>query len=425
MVTVSRRPLLLGLLAAGLASALPAAARSPEASAAKLDAVLRQLVDGRTTPGVAVLVLRDGKPDYERAVGVRDPRGGPPLRADDLFRLASMTKPVTSVAAMILVEEGRISLDDPLSEHLPAFAGLRVRRADGTLEPARRPPTIRDLLTHTAGFSYNFMNRPGVVDAYREAGVVDGIANPEVTVGEAMWRLANAPLAFQPGTEWHYSLATDVLGAVIEKVSGQPLDAFIRERIARPLGLESWTFRVPPMLRERVVTVTAPAGQGGGFRLVGSPDPVPYPATQGVALLDPERAFSATAYPSGGAGMVGTVGDYARFLQMLLNGGELDGVRILRPETVRQMTTNQTGELPIALRGPGWGFGLGFAVVLDPVAGKTAMPAGSYNWGGIYGTGFWVDPQSRVVGVVASQTSIIGSGPAITGAVREAYYAAE
>jgi CubicO group peptidase (beta-lactamase class C family) len=123
--------------------------------------------------------------------------------------------------------------------------------------------------------------------------------------------------------------------------------------------------------------------------------------------------------------MVGTVGDYARFLQMLLNGGELDGVRILRPETVRQMTTNQTGELPIALRGPGWGFGLGFAVVLDPVAGKTAMPAGSYNWGGIYGTGFWVDPQSRVVGVVASQTSIIGSGPAITGAVREAYYAAE
>jgi CubicO group peptidase (beta-lactamase class C family) len=288
MVTVSRRPLLLGLLAAGLASALPAAARSPEASAAKLDAVLRQLVDGRTTPGVAVLVLRDGKPDYERAVGVRDPRGGPPLRADDLFRLASMTKPVTSVAAMILVEEGRISLDDPLSEHLPAFAGLRVRRADGTLEPARRPPTIRDLLTHTAGFSYNFMNRPGVVDAYREAGVVDGIANPEVTVGEAMWRLANAPLAFQPGTEWHYSLATDVLGAVIEKVSGQPLDAFIRERIARPLGLESLTFRAPPMLRERLVTVTEPAEQGGGgYQLVGSPDPVPFPATKGWRCSTP------------------------------------------------------------------------------------------------------------------------------------------
>ncbi len=137
---VSRRPFLAGLLAAGLASALPAAARTPEARAAKLDAVLRQLVDGRTTPGVAVLILQDGRPVYERAVGVRDPRGGEPLRADHLFRLASMTKPVTSVAAMMLVEEGRVRLDDPVSEHLPAFAGLQVRSADGALEPARRPP---------------------------------------------------------------------------------------------------------------------------------------------------------------------------------------------------------------------------------------------------------------------------------------------
>jgi CubicO group peptidase (beta-lactamase class C family) len=422
---VSRRLLLLGLLAAGLVPALPAAARTPEAGAAKLDAVLRQLVDGRTTPGVAVVILRDGQPVYRRAVGVRDPGGGAPLAMGDLFRLASMTKPVTSVAAMMLVEEGRIGLDDPLTAHLPAFAGLRVRRPDGTLEPARRPPTIRELLTHTAGFSYNFMNRLGVADAYREARVVDGIADPEVTLGEAMWRLANAPLAFQPGTEWHYGLATDVLGAVIEKVSGRPLDAFVLERIAGPLGLRSWAFRVPAEARERMVAVTAPAEQGGGFRPVASPDPVPYPATKGTALLDPERAFSATAYPSGGAGMVGTIGDYASFLQMLLNGGELDGVRLLRPETVREMTSNQTGDKAIPLRGLGWGFGLGFAVLLDPAVAKTALPAGSYNWGGIYGTGFWVDPESRVVGVVGSQTAVIGSGPAVTGAVREAYYAAE
>jgi CubicO group peptidase (beta-lactamase class C family) len=424
---VSRRTLLLGLLAAGLASALPAAARTPEVRAAKLNAVLQQLVEGRTTPGAAVLILQDGKPIYDRAVGVRDLRGGEPLRADHLFRMASMTKPVTSVAVMMLVEEGRVRLDDPVSEYLPAFAGLRVRRTDNGLEPAQRPPTIRELLTHTAGFSYNFMNRPGVVDAYREARVVDGIADPEVTLGEAMWRLANAPLAFQPGTEWHYSLATDVLGAVVEKVSGRPLDAFVHERIAGPLGLESWAFHVSTMLRERVVTVTAPvpAEQGGGYKLVASPDPVPYPATKGIALLDPERAFSATAYPSGGAGMVSTIGDYARFLQMLLNGGELDGVRLLQPETVRQMTSNQTGDKPIALRGPGWGFGLGFAVLLEPAAGKTALPSGSYNWGGIYGTGFWVDPENRVVGVVGSQTSVIGSGPAITGAVREAYYTTE
>jgi CubicO group peptidase (beta-lactamase class C family) len=423
-VMVARRLVLLGLVAAGLASALPLAARTPESRAVTLDAQLQQLVASRTTPGVAVLILQDGKSAYERAVGVRDPRGGEPLRTDRLFRLASMTKPVTSVAAMMLVEDGRIGLDDPLSKHLPQFAGLQVRRADGGLEPARRPPTIRELLTHTAGFSYTFMNRPGIVDAYREARVVDGLSDPAVTLGEAMWRLAGAPLAFQPGTEWHYSLATDVLGAVIERVSGQPLDAFVLERIARPLGLASWTFHAPEAARERLVVVTAPQ-QGGGTRLVASPDPVPFPATHGTALLDPERAFSATAYPSGGAGMIGTIGDYARFLQMLLNGGELDGVRLLRPETVRQMTSNQTGGKPVSLRGPGWGYGLGVAVLLDSAAGQTALPAGSYNWGGIYGTGFWVDPVNRVVGVVASQTAIIGSGPAITGAVREAYYTAE
>jgi CubicO group peptidase (beta-lactamase class C family) len=306
-VMVARRLVLLGLVAAGLASALPLAARTPESRAVTLDAQLQQLVASRTTPGVAVLILQDGKSAYERAVGVRDPRGGEPLRTDRLIRLASMTKPVTSVAAMMLVEEGRIGLDDPLSKHLPQFAGLQVRRADGGLEPARRPPTIRELLTHTAGFSYTFMNRPGIVDAYREARVVDGLSDPAVTLGEAMWRLAGAPLAFQPGTEWHYSLATDVLGAVIERVSGQPLDAFVLERIARPLGLASWTFHAPEAARERLVVVTAPQ-QGGGTRLVASPDPVPFPATHGTALLDPERAFSATAYPSGGAGMIGTIG---------------------------------------------------------------------------------------------------------------------
>jgi CubicO group peptidase (beta-lactamase class C family) len=209
---LARRPLLLGLLAAGLASALPLAARTPDSRAARLDAQLQQLVESRTTPGVAVLILQDGKLTYERAVGVRDPRGGEPLRTDRLFRLASMTKPVTSVAAMMLVEQGRIGLDNPLAKHLPQFAGLQVRRADGSLELARRPPTIRELLTHTAGFSYTFMNRPGIVDAYRAAHVVDGLSDPAVTLGEAIWRLAGAPLAFQPGAEWHYSLATDVLG---------------------------------------------------------------------------------------------------------------------------------------------------------------------------------------------------------------------
>lgn len=419
----SRRLLMLGLLGAGLLSALPAAARSPEAGTAKLDAHLQQLIEKKTTPGAAVLILKDGKPVYSKTVGVADPKSGERLRMDHLFRLASMTKPVTSVAVMTLVEDGKISLDDEVSKHLPAFKDLKVRREDGSLEPAGRAPTIKELLTHTAGLSYNFMNRPGIVDAYKEAKVIDGLSDPEVTTDEAMRRLAAAPLAFQPGTQWHYSLATDVLGAMVEKVSGQPLDQYVIERIARPLKLESWTFRVPEDRRKDMVTVTAPE-QGGGTRLVSSPDPVPFPPTKGTALLDPERAFSTTAYPSGGAGMVGTIQDYARFLQMLLNKGELDGTRILKPETVEMMTSSQTGDLPIGLRGPGWGFGLGFAVLLDPEAAKVAIPAGTYNWGGIYGTGFWVDPKNETVGVVLTQTSIIGSGP-ITNGIREAYYTAE
>lgn len=425
----SRRLLLLGSLgaAAGRFGAPAATARTPEARTAHLDAQLRQLVEGRSTPGVVALILQDGRAVYSRAVGVREPGGQAPIGSDDLFRYASMTKPVTSVAALILVEEGRIGLDDPLDKHLPQFGALRVRQPDGSLAPASRPPTVRELLTHTAGFSYNFMNRPGIVEAYRGARVVDGLSDPEVTTEEAMRRLASAPLAYQPGAEWHYSLATDVLGAVVEKATGRPLGSFVAERIARPLGLDSWVFRATPGMRERFVAVTRPAqptlALGTGFVPVAGAERVPFPATGGEALLDPGRAFSATAYHSGGAGMSGSIGDYARFCQMLLNGGELDGARVLKPETARQIATDLTGGMA-TLRGPGWGFGLGAAVVTDPAAAKTRLPAGSYGWGGIYGTQFWVDPQNRVVGVVMTQTSIIGSGP-IANAVREAFYAAD
>jgi CubicO group peptidase (beta-lactamase class C family) len=401
-----RRLLLLGLLGAGLLAAqhspLPTAlARTPEARNAKLDAELRRLVEGRTTPGVAVLILQDGRPAYSRAVGVRDPRGQAPLGMDDMFRLASMTKPVTSVATLILVEEGRIGLDDPVSRFLPEFADLRVRRPDGTPVPANRPPMIRELLTHTAGFSYNFLNRPGFVDAYREARVVDGLADPEVTTEEAMRRLAAAPLAFQPGTEWHYSLGTDVLGAVIEKVTGRPLGAFVTERIARPLGLDSWVFNAPSGAHERFVTVTQPR-QGGGVDLVSSGERVPYPLTQGVAVMDPERAFSATAYHSGGAGMSGTIGDYARFAQMLLNKGELDGTRILGEKTVELMASNH---LPPAIgsNAPGEGYGLGVSVVIDPAAAGNLASRGAFGWTGAATTRFIVDPEEELVAVFMTQ----------------------
>jgi len=416
-----------GVVALALNDAPVALAFSPETRNAKLDETLRGLVEGRSTPGIAVLILQNGRPIYRRSVGVREVGGTAPIGENDMFRLASMTKAVTSVAAMILVEQGKIGLDDPVSRFLPEFASLRVRGPDGSEVPANRPPTIRELLTHTAGFSYNFINNPRLVNAYREARVSDGLDQPELTTAEAMRRLASVPLGYQPGTGWEYSLATDVLGAVIEKITGASLGAFVTQSIAKPLGIQSFVFNAPEATRPSFVQVTRPAqpssALGSGYVPVTGLEAVPYPLTKSTANLDPNRTFSPTAYNSGGAGISGTIGDYARFLQMLLNEGELEGVRVLRTETVRQMTQNATGNMP-TLRGPGWGFTLGFGIVTDPGEAKTRLPAGSYGWGGIYGTQFWVDPTNRVVGLVMTQTAIIGSGP-IANSVRETLYAAD
>jgi CubicO group peptidase (beta-lactamase class C family) len=428
---ISRRLVMRLLGAAVVAFALSpipsTLAFSPEARNAKLDETLRGLVEGRSTPGIVALILQDGRPVYSRSVGVREVGSTTPIGDSDMFRVASMTKAVTSVAAMILVEQGKIGLDDPVSRFLPEFTKLRVRGPDGAEGPADRPPTIRELLTHTAGLSYNFINNPRLVDAYRDARVTDGLDQPEVTTAEAMQRLAAVPLGYQPGTSWEYSLATDVLGAVIEKVTGGSLQSFVTEGIAKPLRIESFVFNAPETVRPRFVQATRPAqvtgALGTGYVPVTGAEAVPFPLTKGTASLDPNRAFSPTAYNSGGGGMSATIGDYARFLQMLLNEGELDGARVLRAETVRQMTQNATGDMR-TLRGPGWGFTLGFGIVTDPAAAKSRLPAGSYGWGGIYGTQFWVDPTNRVVGLVMTQTAIIGSGP-ISNAVREAFYAAD
>jgi len=229
---ISRR-LAIGLLGAFALYATPVAvALSPEARNAKLDEALRVLIEGRSTPGIVVLILESGRPVYSRSVGVREVGSTEPIGGNDMFRLASMTKAVTSVAAMILVEQGKIGLDDPVSRFLPEFAKLQVRGPDSAEAAANRPPTIRELMTHTAGLSYNFINNPRLVDAYREARVTDGLDQPEITTAEAMQRLASVPLGYQPGTNWEYSLATDVLGAVIEKVTGGSLEAFVVERIA-------------------------------------------------------------------------------------------------------------------------------------------------------------------------------------------------
>ena len=266
---ISRR-LVIGLIGAGAIAvalyAVPQApALSPESRNARLDQTLRELVEGRSTPGIVALILQNGQPVYSRSVGVREVGSTALIGESDMFRLASMTKAVTSVAAMILIEQGKIGLDDPVGRFLPEFAKLRVRGSDGTEGPASRPPTIRELLTHTAGFSYNFINNARLVDAYREAHVTDGLDQPDVTTAEAMRRLASVPLGYQPGTGWEYSLATDVLGAVIEKVTGDTLGAFVTERIAKPLRIQSFVFNAPESIRSRFVQVTRPAQVTGAL----------------------------------------------------------------------------------------------------------------------------------------------------------------
>jgi CubicO group peptidase (beta-lactamase class C family) len=415
------RRLWLGLAVACL-TATPLASRMPQNRTTAVDVAVNQLVDGNSTPGVVVLILQDGQPIYQRAHGLRE-AGGAPIAMTDMFRLASMTKVVTSTAALMLVDQRRLNLDDPVSRHLPEFANLRVRQADGSLGAAERAPTIRDLMNHTAGFSYTFMNAPGIVAAYRDAGVTDGLAT-NLSSEEAARRLATAPLRHQPGREFHYSLATDVLGWVVERVSGQRLGDFVSERIARPLNLTSFAFRLPATEAARFVPVNRAAearvALGLGVVPLRAAQDVAFPATGGSALLDPNRPFG-DGYDSGGGGMVGNVADYARFLAMLARGGEIDGVRILQPETVKLIAENQTGAMP-TLRGPGWGHSLGAGVLVDPAAARTRLPAGSWGWGGIYGTQYWVDPTNRIVGVVMTQTSVLGSGP-IANAVREATYA--
>jgi len=260
---ISRRLVIQLFGAAAIAFALSpipvTLAFSPEARNAKLDETVRGLVEGRSTPGVVVLILQNGRPVYSRSVGVREVGSAELIGDNDMFRLASMTKAVTSVAAMILVEQGKIGLDDPVSRFLPEFAKLRVRGPDGTEGPASRPPTIRELLSHTAGLSYNFINNPRLVDAYREARVTDGLDQPKVTTAEAMQRLASVPLGYQPGTGWEYSLATDVLGAVIEKVTGASLEAFEAGRLPSPAHPELCVKRAreyPPTLRAGDATRT-------------------------------------------------------------------------------------------------------------------------------------------------------------------------
>jgi CubicO group peptidase (beta-lactamase class C family) len=364
----------------------------------RLHAAMKGFVDRKEVSGIVTLVSRDGKIADLHAVGLADIEKNVPMKADAIFRIASMTKPVTSVAIMMLYEENKLFLTDPVSKFIPAFKNSQVLE-DGKLVGARRPISIRDLLTHRSGITYGFLNGGPVGGGYRKSGVTDGLTSTAVTLAQNIDKLAAEPLISQPGAAFNYSLSTDVLGRVVEVASGQPFNVFLRERIFKPLKMTDTDFVVPETKWSRLVTVYSPDGKGG-IR------PMTDPEAFGNTHMSPWQYYKdGKTYFSGGAGLASTASDYARFGNMLLNGGVLDGARLLSPKTIELMTANHTADVPhpLSIAGPGKEFGLGFQVVTDLAATQTMGSVGMYGWSGIYGTVFWIDPKEKLVSVMMVQ----------------------
>ena len=380
----------------------PSSGLNPE-RLARLDAALEDYVESGALPGAVALVAGPEEILYLKAFGYRDREAGDPLETGDIFRIASQTKAVVSVAVMMLQEEGRLLISDPVGRHLPEYLETTVAspNPDGTYEvvPARQPVTIRHLLTHTAGITYGGGTAAG---EWVEADITGWyFAHREEPIRETVRRMAALPFEAHPGDYWVYGYATDILGALVEVASGLPLDEFLRTRIFEPLGMADTHFYLPPEKRDRL-TVVYSAGEGG---LTRAPDPGGM-VGQGAYVDGPRTSFS------GGAGLLSTASDYGRFLQMLLNGGRLGDARILSPTSVELMTVDHLGGLLVrdlndasAVFGAerGVGFGLGFRVVEDVGAHGAPGSEGVYGWGGAYHSSYWVDPELELVAVYLAQ----------------------
>ncbi|MCW8195026.1 beta-lactamase family protein [Proteobacteria bacterium 005FR1] len=349
----------------------------------RLDAAMRKVVDDQDTAGMVWLLARNGEVATYEAHGLAAVDTQTPMTRDTLFRIYSMTKPITGVAMMILHEEGLWDFDDPISKHIPEFANLQVLSSDGegdTLVPLDRQPTMRELLNHTAGFGYGLSGNDAVNQAFRDKQVLNSR-----DLDELVAKVAGIPLISQPGEQWYYSIAVDLQGYIVQKLSGQPYGDFLEERIFQPLQMVDTRFYVNAEDQTRFAEVHNWDKEQG--KLVQRPH-----RTDRPSYLDPSRL------QSGGGGLVSSTADYARFLQMLVNEGELEGKRVLSPESVKLLYTDSLPE-GMNLRGsttrpgqPGQGFGIDFAVVTDPEAADTPQGKGTYYWGGAAGTWFWIDP---------------------------------
>jgi CubicO group peptidase (beta-lactamase class C family) len=375
---------------------------------ARIGPHFQKYIDDGKLSGVLTLVARKGQLAYVDNRGQMDIETGRALAPDAIFRIYSMTKPVTSVAAMMLYEEGRFQLDDPISRYLPAFANAQVYTGGSARKPetiaAERPISFRDLFTHTSGLTYGFMGA-SPVDAMYRLNELDG-GTTELPTAEFMNRLAQMPLQFHPGTRWNYSMSTDVLGHLVEVISGQPLDDFFRTRIFDPLGMPDTGFSVPAAKVDRF-TANYSKRKDTNLHLADA--------------AKTSRYLKARNFLSGGGGLASTAADYLRFCSMLLNKGELDGVRLLGRKTVDYMTRNHlpTGGDLTSMGQPvfsetsydGIGFGLGFSVMLDPSRAQVIGTAGEYAWGGMASTMFWIDPREELIGMLLTQLMPSSSYP--------------
>jgi CubicO group peptidase (beta-lactamase class C family) len=401
-----KQTLLLFLALAGAVFAAPPANTAQSAAVAKktlalsterlarVDHLLKQYVDQNKIAGAIALVLRDGKPVYERAIGWSDKEAGRKMTTNTIFRIASQTKAITSTAILALVEEGKIGLKEPVGHFIPSFTKTTVAVKQGSevkIVPANRQITIEDLLTHTAGISYGRESQVSALYEAKGLGPAAGngwyTADKDEPICETMERLGTLPFVEQPGEKFVYGYNTDILGCVVEKASGMPLDEFIRTRITGPLGMKDTRFFIPPAERDRLAAVYASGSDG---LIVRAPEGS---KGQGSYVDGPRKSFA------GGAGLTSTAHDYARFLEMVRNGGVLGGARIMAPRTAELMTTNQSGTLHSAT---GLGFGLGFETV-DRYGASGMAAVGAFGWGGAYGTLYQVDRQSRMVIVLMLQ----------------------
>lgn len=374
----------------------------------RIDTHFMTYLDAGKLAGFVALVARKGQIAHLSAHGFMDMAARRPIQTDSIFRIYSMTKPVTSVAAMMLYEEGRFQLDDPISRYLPAFAESRVFVGGTARKPqtvvAERPITFRDLFTHTAGLTYGFMGT-SPVDAMYRLNELDS-ATTDLSTADFIRKLAEMPLLSQPGAEWNYSMATDVLGHLVEVMSGQTLAEFFDTRIFQPLGMTETGFSVPP---DRVGRLTTNYSKRKDNTLMVADAP------------ETSRYLKVRPFLSGGGGLVSTAADYFRFCSMLLNRGELDGVRLLGRKTVDYMTLNHLpsgGDLtsmgqPVFSETSydGIGFGLGFSVMLDPAKAQVIGTPGEYAWGGMASTMFWIDPQEELIGILLTQLMPSSSYP--------------